>query len=301
MTVSADKGFLEFHQLSSDTVLTIIDRAKALATAWAERRMPQSLDGRRVALIADDTGWRNTTAFDLGIQAMGGLCVQAPISFNVRETTADLAGYLDNWFDILIVRTKELSALRELSATSKAPVVNARTRSNHPCETLGDLAYIKATRGTLDGLKVVGVAPDANILRSWVEASISLPIQVVQVYPEKWHVTDPALLNANFSTSTEMRELLDADVIVTDSWPSDEAVGDLVDFQISTFALDRARRDAIFIPCPPVARGQEVTDDAMRHPACQSKEAKAFLLHGKTRCLSGLSREIQRGRDGRQT
>lgn len=285
---SSAKSFLEFHQLSRDDAMAVIDRANVLATSWAERKMPQSLQGRRAALIADDKGWRNTTAFDLGVQAMGGLCVHAPISFNVRETTADLAGYLDNWFDTLIVRTKELSALRELSANTKAPVINARTRSNHPCETLGDLAYIKATRGTLDGLKVVGVAPDANILRSWVEASISLPMQVVQVYPEKWHVTDPALLNKNFSVSSEMRELLDADVIVTDSWPGDEAVGDLVDFQISTSILDRARRDTIFIPSPPVARSQEVTDDAMRHPACQSKEAKAFLLHAQNALLEWI-------------
>ncbi|MGI0525524.1 ornithine carbamoyltransferase [Rhizobium giardinii] len=288
MSVSVKKSFLEFHQLSADVVMTIIDRANVLASAWADRRMPQSLQGKRVALIADDNGWRNTTAFDLGVQAMGGICVQTPISFNVRETTADLAGYLDNWFDMLVVRTKELSALRELSASAKAPVVNARTKSNHPCETLGDLAYVKARRGSLEGLKVVGVAPDANIFRSWVEASISLPIQVVQVYPATWHVKDPALLNANFSTSTDIRELLDADVIITDSWPSGASSDELLGFQVSMTLLDKVRHDAIFLPCPPVARGQEVTDDAMRHPACQSREAKAFLLHGQNALLEWI-------------
>jgi len=63
-------------------------------TAWRDRTVPRSLAGKRIALIADDTGWRNTTAFDLGVQALGGICVQAPIRFNTHETTADLAGYL---------------------------------------------------------------------------------------------------------------------------------------------------------------------------------------------------------------
>ncbi|WP_434733927.1 hypothetical protein NL154_09100 [Rhizobium sp. YTUHZ044] len=32
--------------------------------------MPQSLHGKRVSLIVDDTGWRNTAAFDLGVKAI---------------------------------------------------------------------------------------------------------------------------------------------------------------------------------------------------------------------------------------
>lgn len=225
------------------------------------------------------------TAFDLGVQAMGGTCVHAPISFSGRETTGDLAGYLDNWFDILVVRTKELSALRALSAAAKAPVINARTRSNHPCETLGDLCYVHARRGSLEGLKVVGVAADANILRSWVEASIVLPITVVQVYPEKWHVRDPALLNAGFRTSTDMQELLDANVILTDSRPHDALEAELKGYRIDAALLDKSHTDAIFLPCPPVVRGEEVTADAMTHPACQSPAAKAYLLHAQNALL----------------
>ena len=89
-------SFLEFHDLPADTAVAIIERATALANAWDDREVPQVLQGRRIALIADDSGWRNTTAFDLGIQAMGGLCIHAPINFDVFETTADIAGYLDN-------------------------------------------------------------------------------------------------------------------------------------------------------------------------------------------------------------
>lgn len=287
MPLQPGKDFLEFHDLPADAVFSIIDRAGALAEDWSKAATPQTLKGKRIGLIVDDTGWRNTAAFDLGIQAMGGICVTVPISFNGREDIADLAGYLDNWFDLLIVRTKELSTLRALAAEMRAPVINARTKSNHPCETLGDLAYVKSVRGRIDDLKIVGVTSDANILRSWVEASISLPIQVTQVYHDQWHVTDAALINPNFRVSTDMAELLDADVVITDSWPAGPD-HHLADYRISASLLDRMRPDAIFLPCPPVARGQEVTADAMVHPGCQSRAAKAFLLHAQNALMEFL-------------
>ncbi|AGB72801.1 MULTISPECIES: Aspartate/ornithine carbamoyltransferase [Rhizobium] len=282
------KSFLEFHDLPADTILSLLKRAGILAAAFTERRMPQSLQGKRIALTADDSGWRNTTAFNLGIQSMGGICVPAPIGFNAREETVDLAGYLENWFDILVVRTKLLSALHTLAASTQMPVVNARTKANHPCETLGDLAYIRSRRGRVDDLRIAVVAPEANILCSWVEASIALPIKVMQVYPEQWHFRNSDLLNANFSVDTDMRALLEADVIITDSWPTEASPAELSDYRISDAFLDRCRPDAIFLPCPPVARGQEVTADAMTHPLCQSKTAKAFLLHAQNALLEWI-------------
>jgi ornithine carbamoyltransferase len=286
MPSESSRDFVQLHDLGADAILSIIDRAQILATAWHDRAMPQNLAGKRVALIADDGGWRNTTAFDLGIQAMGGICVHSPVRFNAAEATADLAQYLDNWFDILVVRTRELSALLELAADARAPVVNARTRSNHPCETLGDLAYVRNRRATLDGLKVVGVAPDANILRSWVEASIVLPIKVTQVYPTNWHVRDIA--SPRFTASADLDALYDADVIITDCWPDGAHEDQLGPYRISASLLDKCRRDAIFLPCPPVTRGKDVTADAMGHATYQSPAAKAYLLHAQNALLEWI-------------
>lgn len=287
MPGGSSRDFVHFHDFNVDTILSIIDRAQVLAAAWNDRSMPQSLAGQRVAVIADDGGWRNTTAFDLGVKAMGGLCVQPPVRFNSHETTADLAKYLDNWFDILVVRTRELSTLHELASNAIAPVVNARTRSNHPCETLGDLAYVSGKRGTLEGLKVVGVAPDANILRSWVEASIALPIEVTQAYPADWHIRDIA--SPRFTASTDLDALRDADVIITDCWPNGAHDDQLARYRISAALLDKCCRDAIFLPCPPVTRGQEVTADAMGHATCQSTVAKAYLLHAQNALLEWIA------------
>ena len=283
--------FLEFHDLPAEIVVRLLDRAGELARLWDLRRMPESLAGKHVALIVDDSGWRNTTAFDLGIQAMGGIVVPSPVTLGGQEAIADLAGYLDNWFDMLVIRTRELSRLRELAEHAAAPVINARTRSNHPCETLGDLAYVKGRRGSIEGLKVVGISADDNILRSWLEASISLPLEVVQVYPQPWHVRDAALLNPNFRVSVDMGELEGADVILTDCWPKGADEAELAPYRISAELLQRCKPDVIFLPCPPVTRGAEVTADAMLHPACRSRQAKAFLLHAQNALMEWVLSE----------
>jgi ornithine carbamoyltransferase len=267
-------------------LIGILERAQDLASAWAVRRMPQSLDGRRVGLVVDDSGWRNTTAFDLGVQAMGGLCVHAPISLgDGREPLSDLAGYLDNWLDGLVIRTPELSALRDLARTAKTPVVNARTRTNHPCETLGDLAFVMSQRRSIDGLRVAVVAPEANILGSWVEAAAALPIDVVQVYPACWHVA-PAGRPARFRTSDDLGELNAVDLIVTDCWPKDGDAEQLAAYQITGSVLEAT--SALFVPCPPVYRGQDVSADAMLHPRCRVRDAKAFLLHAQNAALEAI-------------
>lgn len=101
-----------------------------------------------------------------------------------------------------------------------------------------------------------------------------MPIEVVQVYPERWHISDAALFSGRLRVSTDMGELSDADVVITDSWPADAASGALTGYRIDTDLLDRLREDAIFLPCPPVSRGQEVTAAAMEHPLCESHAAR---------------------------
>ena len=274
-----NRDLLALDDLPADVIFRLLARSGELAALWQARAMPPVLAGRRIALIADDGGWRNTTAFDLGIQAMGGMCVHAPVTLAGKEAVADLAGYLDNWFDGIVIRSPRLDRVRALAEAARAPVVNARTRANHPCETLGDLAWL-ATRGRIEGLRVTVIAPDANIIRSWVEAAAVLPIEVVQIYPDRHIPAAPG-----FRATTDMGELDGADVLVTDCWPDGADPDVLGAYRVTPSVLDRLADGAVFLPCPPVTRGQEVDDAAMRHPACGVTAAKAFLLHAQNALL----------------
>lgn len=273
------RHLLALDGLAPETILALLHRAQAMRDAWAARRMPQALAGRRVALVVDDGGWRNTTAFELGIAAMGGICARAPITLAGKEVVPDLAAYLGNWVDAVAIRTRDLGALQALAAAFPGPVINARTRQNHPCETLGDLAFLADRWGGMRPMKVAAVAPMANILASWVEAAAVLPIEVVQVGPRAWH--GPAA--PGFRASGDMGEVRDADVIITDCWPAGAEAEALLPWQVTEAVLDSTR--AVFLPCPPVTRGQEVSVGAMRHPSCLVVEAKAWLLHAQNAVL----------------
>lgn len=280
--MSGTRDLLALDDLDGSDILAIVERAQTLARCCGER-MPQSLAGKRIALVDNVGGWRNVTAFDLGISEMGGLCVHSPMRLDGKETVADLAAYLDNWIDALVCRAPELATLRAFAETAQAPVINARTRQNHPCETLGDLAFYRHRHGGIENLKVAVVAPDANILGSWIEAARVLPLDVVQIYPERWHAG--RIGASRFRSTTDMRELRDADIIVTDCWPDDASPDDVGAYRITAALLDEGRRDAEFLPCPPVTRGGEVSADAMAHAKCRVIEAKAFLLHAQNAAL----------------
>jgi ornithine carbamoyltransferase len=150
---------------------------------------------------------------------------------------------------MLVVRCKRQKDINDLSRSISIPIINARTEIGHPCEILSDLQYVRKHRGTLDGLKAVFVGEVTNLGMSWLEAGNRFPI----------------------SDSEEERKQIDAD---------------FRPYQITNEVLSQAKPDTIFLPCPPVTRGQEVSEDAMKSPLCMNFEAKKYLLHCQNAILN---------------
>lgn len=189
-----------------------------------------------------------------------------------------------------------------MAQAARVPVINARTRHNHPCEILGDLAYVRKVRGTLDGLTVVFVGEATNLCHSWFEAATRLPIKVIQVCPHGFEA------NADFasalvrdatgaisSTKDLETSLCKADVVYTDCWPyrngreeREQIAEAFGPYRITAAALENTPKGCVFLPCPPVTRGEEVSDDAMTCSRTKVFEAKDYLLHAQNALLSKL-------------
>lgn len=263
--------------------------------------MPQTLAGKRLAFWFSGTGFRNRLAFELGATAMGATVAYVPGELGA-ESIEDVAGYLQNWFSMLVVRCERHQNLLELAANSGAPVINARTDKGHPCEVLGDLMYVREQRQVLDGLKVVFVGAPTNLCMSWLEAAAVLPIHVVQVCPEGYAVAPEELahLRHNAVGSLEVTHDLDAalagvEVLYTDGWPRasnpDDAAAirdKFLPYQINQHHLTALTEHGVFLPCPPVTRGQEVSSEAMLSGRCQNHAAKACLLHVQNAILEAV-------------
>jgi ornithine carbamoyltransferase len=114
---------------------------------------------------------------------------------------------------------------------------------------------------------------------------------VVQVYPEKWYAKP--VTSGAFRASTDLGELQNADMIVTDCWPEGGDADELNGYRITAALLDDLDRDLEFLPCPPVIRWQEVSADAMLHASCRVVEAKAFLLHAQKAVLEWAFEETR--------
>ena len=281
--------------LSEGDIIRILDRADALADAWRQNRMPQTLKDKQVGLWFCGHGFRNRVAFEIGARAMGASVSYIPGELAVHEPIDDIGHYLDNWFSLLAVRAQNHDDLLRLSQSANTPVINARTNFNHPCEILGDLQFIRKRRGSIDGLRVVFVGEVTNLCMSWFEAAVRLPISVTQVAPEGYAADKGLLDKLNAQAAGEVLVsdtfeslLQSADLIYTDCWPRTDNPADaqkirglFLPCQITGRHLQSLKEEAMFLPCPPVTRGQEVSYDAMKSPLCLNYEAKDYLLHSQ--------------------
>jgi ornithine carbamoyltransferase len=296
------KDFLTFLDYSTAELTALLDLTTSLREAWREHRMPANLRNKSIALVWDSGGFRNRVAFELGIRAMGGTAVQVPGAPDERESIEDVVRYLDNWFDGIVARTRPHAHMQRLAQASRHAVVNARTNFNHPCEILGDLAFIRAQRGRLDGLNVVFVGEATNLCHPWFEAAARLPIRVTQVCPEGYEVDANWLAGVQrgavgeLSVSHDLAAgLVNADAIYTDCWPHaaddtarERIAAQFLPYQISAERLAQAAPGVLFLPCPPVTRGEEVSAGAMDALGEHVFQAKEYLLHAQNAVLTAL-------------
>lgn len=265
--------------------------------------MPQVLKDKQIGLWFYGQGFRNRVAFEIGAKAMGASVAYIPGELGIHEPLEDIGHYLDKWFSIIIVRAKNHDDLLKLSQTTDAAMINARTNFNHPCEVIGDLSFIKKRRGSLDGLSLVFVGQVDNVIMSWFEAAVKLPISVTQVAPAGYEITADKLKELNESAigeiavSHELEPLLGkTDVLYTDCWPKtidDEKAKVIKEaflpYQITVEHLSKLHGKAMFLPCPPVTRGQEVSHDAMLSKFCMNHKDKEYLLHGQNALLEFIA------------
>ncbi len=296
------KDFISFLDWSAEDLSELVEAAQTFRELWVRGKSPPSLKGRRIALMWGATGFRNRVAFELGIAELGGKAVEIPGAIDVNEPLEDVARYLDNWFDAIVARTATHDLMLRLADAARVPVINARTPFNHPCEILGDLAYIKEQRGDLTDLRVAFIGEATNLGHSWFEAAARFPIHVVQVCPAGYGVEARFLqriareAEGEVSVSGDIHSAMaDADVIYTDCWPAggtdedQQKIRDLfLPYQVTEEMLRVSPTDALFLPCPPVHRGEEVSEGAMNWPGCRVYEAKEYLLHAQSALLVSL-------------
>jgi ornithine carbamoyltransferase len=213
---------------------------------------------------------RTRVSFERGATLMGiQSIVFPPETLDKTEDLLDVAGYLAQWADLMVVRHPDIGVLERLASADALPVVNAMTKVNHPCEVLSDL-YALSRDADIAQLRFLFVGATGNIAGAWCEAAHAFGLDMRQCCPVDLRVPGmPWEENLH-------RAMLTADVVITDGpGPHAEA---LVPYRVTAELLDTAPLGVRLIPCPPFSRGREVSADAVAHSSFAGYGFKRSLM-----------------------
>ena len=285
----------------------IIDMAIAMK---ADHYSQEPLAGpKSVALVFDKPSTRTRVSFSVGVADLGGnpLIIQAGESqLGAKESIADTARVLERMVAAIVWRTFAQSDIDEMAAHSAVPVINSLSDDFHPCQLLADLMTIREHKGRLAGLTVAFVGDgSSNMANSYLVACAMAGMHVRVASPANYqplveaHETATRIASetgGSVLVTVDVAEaLVDADVVVTDTWISmgqesdkEQRIADFTGYGVTSKLLAAAKGDAIFLHCLPAYRGYEVDADVIDGPQSVVWDAAENRLHAQKALLHFL-------------
>ena len=288
----------------------IIQRARRMK----EGELSRPLAGKNVALLFEKPSLRTKVSFEVGINQLGGNAIYLSpeeVGLGTRETVPDVARVLSGFVDCIIARVNRHQDLVELAEYSAAPVINALSDLEHPCQTIADLVTIQEHQGDLAGLKLGFIGDGNNVARSLCLGLPPLGISFAIASPPNhrdYHLDRESLdlgrrlATQNGHTKAEVLDLDEpaaavagADVVYTDTWTSmgqeaEAAVRrrDFQGFTVDPDLLSQAKPGAIFMHDMPAHYGEEVSLGMLEHPQSVAYNQANNRLHGQKAILEFL-------------
>jgi len=200
-----------------------------------------------IAWSFEGNGIRTRTTFIQSFQKIAANYVELPNLLKTNESVTDLAGYLDSYYSIYVIRDNNHQRLKQFAQTSSRPVINAMSCDAHPCEVLTDAYSLYAKYGDLENVRILLWGPTTNVFKSWHSLAKVLGLKITHYCPAKYHTNQPDITYID-SLQGEF------DVVITDAWPAG--------FSDSDFTLNDQylanMGEPILLPTPPVTPGNEV-------------------------------------------
>ena len=300
----APRHFLDLHDLTKETLRTIIDTAHIMKRAG--KRVPDNLrpDGIEddvLLMIFDKPSTRTRVSFDIAMRQLGGQTItlnSSDLQLGRGEAVADTAKVLSRYGDALMARTSSHKTLQELADNATIPVINGLTDLSHPCQILADVMTFEETHGPISGHTVSWVGDANNVAASWVHAAARLDFSLRiacpgQMGPRKDIVDFIGQSAADVSiTDDPLEAACNADCIVTDTWVSmgqtDEGYRKqvLAPYAVTPDLMLKAKTDAIFMHCLPAYRGNEVSAEVIDGPQSVVLDEAENRLHAQKAILA---------------
>jgi ornithine carbamoyltransferase len=263
------KHLIQLTDYSAQDLRSVFTLADELKTG----KHKNSLTGNTVVLFFPSSSIRTRVTFEKGIYLLNGQPILFPSdSLDKKEKIEDVAGYLNNWADCIVIRHGNIDLINQFSKHSKVPIINAMTKINHPCEVLSDLYAISKRRNDYIDLTYTFVGVNANIGKAWAESAKAFGLKFIHCCPSGYEIE-------NVSVEHNIEKAINqSDIILTDSI-SEEYLKDFIPYQITTDLMRLAKPNALLNPCPPFTRGEEVSADVINSEFFVGYEFKKSLLY----------------------
>ncbi len=281
-TTLVGRDLLSIADLDREEISAILDVA---AAAKAGAQLGRPLDGRSLALIFQRPSNRTRVSFEVAVHRLGGHPIalfNPEVQLGERESASDISRILDRYADGIIARLVSHRDLVAIAAAAGAPVINALTDYEHPCQVLADLLTVREVLGHLAGARVTYIGDGNNVCTSWLYAAALTDIDFRMVCPLGY---EPSM--ATLSRAAELRQpyggfsighraapaLEDTDIIYTDVWTSmgqeheqQRRREDFASLQVNDTLLGLAPKAVRVMHCLPAHRGEEITNSVIDGP-----------------------------------
>jgi ornithine carbamoyltransferase len=247
-------------------LLRISDLAAADVRAiWSLAAAPIEPFSGTVAWSFEGNGIRTRTTFLQAFRELGLASTELPNLLKSIERPRDIAGYLDPFYDVYVIRESSQQRLAEFAAASCRPVINAMSSEGHPCEVLADAYFIHTAVRPIESARVCLWGPPTNVLRSWQELAAVLGMTMHHVCDARFHERRS---NVDFTDTIDFQ----ADVLITDGWPSGQEGAGLTEADLAGMGHPR------LLPTPPFSIGRELSFDPRNHPGFAGYDQKKVLV-----------------------
>lgn len=285
-----------------------LDALLRLALSMKRDGSPALLQGKTIAMLFEKPSLRTRVSFEVGMKQLGGSAIylsQAEVGLGQREPVKDVARVLSRYVSAIVARTYAQSTLEELAASADAPVVNALSDDEHPCQALADLLTVREKKGKLAGVRIAFVGDGNNVSASLAVASGLAGADFAIASPDGYALPEDVVAAARSwarqtggSIETLVRPedaVRGADVVYTDVWTSmgqesawRQRLEAFQGYQVDARLLSLAKPDAIFMHDLPAHRGEETVDEVIEGEQSVVFDQAENRLHAQKALLAAI-------------
>ena len=305
--LAVKRDFLAVSDFSTEEIWQTLELAqKVKAELKQGRGTYHPFKGRTLAMIFAKPSARTRASFETGFYRLGGHALYLSpkdIEMGKREAVKDVARVLSRYNDLIMARLFDHAHIEELARYASVPVINGLTDFNHPCQIMADILTIWEQRGHLDDLKIAYVGDGNNVVNSWLELAMRLPIHLACACPQGYEPDEQMVTRAQKAGMATISLTHDpyaaveaAEIIYTDVWASmgqkaetEKRKKDFRDFQVNSALMNAAAPGAWFMHCLPAERGLETTDSVLESPASIVFDQAENRLHAQNAIMLMLT------------